>query len=398
MAPGILVVDDNADNRDVLTRRLRRLGYAAVDTAADGREALAAIAAKSAQGTPYDIVLLDVMMPGMTGVQVLETLAADTLLSRTPVIMISAATEIETVVRCIELGAEDYLPKPFNPILLRARLGAVLEKKRLRDEVARQLLRLENELAEARRQQLSMVPTEFPEPDPDHPVAVHAVMHPAREVGGDLYDCFEAAPGMLCVAVGDVSGKGMPAALFMARTRSLLRASALQHAAAHGAPPRPSDLASVLNTELCKNNPVGNFVTLVLGFLHIATGRFMFFNAGHPRPFRLTPGAAPQEIVTRPNPPLGILEDIRHADHEIDLAIGETLVLMTDGLPEMTDPADAFYTMERIVADLTALADAPPSAITTTLAANVLEFAGGKPAADDVTVLALRRLGRADET
>jgi sigma-B regulation protein RsbU (phosphoserine phosphatase) len=159
MAPRILVVDDNADNRDVLTRRLHRLGYAAVDTAADGHEALAAITDKAAQGAPYDTVLLDVMMPGLTGVQVLERLAADALLAQTPVIMISAATEIETVVRCIELGAEDYLPKPFNPTLLRARLGAVLEKKRLRDEVARQLLRLENELAEARRQQLSMVPT-----------------------------------------------------------------------------------------------------------------------------------------------------------------------------------------------------------------------------------------------
>jgi serine phosphatase RsbU (regulator of sigma subunit) len=394
MAPSILVVDDNADNRDVLTRRLRRLGYAEVDTAADGHEALAAISGKSAQGTPYDTVLLDVMMPGLTGVQVLERLAADALLAQTPVIMISAATEIETVVRCIELGAEDYLPKPFNPTLLRARLGAVLEKKRLRDEVARQLLGLENELAEARRQQLSMVPTEFPEPDPDHPVVVHAVMHPAREVGGDLYDCFEAAPCVLCVAVGDVSGKGMPAALFMARTRSLLRASALQHVASHGVPPRPSELAAVLNVELCKNNPVGNFVTLVLGFLDIATGKFAFFNAGHPRPFRLMPGSAPQEVVTRPGPPLGILEDIRHADHEIVLSIGEALVLMTDGLPEMTAPDDSFYTMARVLDDLTALADAPPSAITTTLAANVLDFAGGRPPADDVTVLALRRLSR----
>lgn len=390
--PRILVVDDNADNRDILTRRLRRLGYDAVDTAADGHEALAAITRELAKGAPYDTVLLDVMMPGLTGVEVLEALAGDARLSQTPVIMISAATEIETVVRCIELGAEDYLPKPFNPTLLRARLATVLEKKRLRDEVARQLLRFEHELAEARRQQLSMVPDEFPPPDPDHPVAVHAVMHPAREVGGDLHDCFEAAPGVLCIAVGDVSGKGMPAALFMARARSLLRAAALQHAATHGVPPRPSELAAVLNTELCKNNPVGNFITLVLGFLDIATGRFAFFNAGHPRPFRLAPGAPPQEIVTRPGPPLGIVEDLAHADHEVALAIGEALVLMSDGIPEMTGPDGSFYGMARVVADLAALADAPPSLITATLAANVHAFAAGTPADDDVTVLALRRL------
>jgi serine phosphatase RsbU (regulator of sigma subunit) len=237
-----------------------------------------------------------------------------------------------------------------------------------------------------------MVPTEFPDPDPEHPVALHAVMIPAREVGGDLYDCFEVSPGVLCVAIGDVSGKGMPAALFMARTRSLLRASALQHAAARGVPPRPSEVAATLNVELCKNNPIGNFVTLLLGFLDVASGRFSFVNAGHPRPFRLAAGAAPQEVVTRPGPPLGIMEDIRHADHEIALAVGEALVLMTDGIPEMLAPDDTFYGMPRVVADLTALSDAAPSAITAALAAKVLEFAAGKPAADDVTVLALRRL------
>jgi sigma-B regulation protein RsbU (phosphoserine phosphatase) len=390
--PRLLVVDDNADNRDILTRRLRRLGYSEVDTAVDGYAALVAITQASANGAPYDTVLLDVMMPGLTGIEVLEALAADASLSATPVIMISAATEIETVVRCIELGAEDYLPKPFNPTLLRARLGTVLEKKRLRDEVARQLQRFERELAEARDQQLSMVPSEFPPPDPDHPVIVHAVMYPAREVGGDLYDCFEAAPGVLCLAIGDVSGKGMPAALFMARTRSLLRAAALQHAATHGAPPRPSELAMLLNTELCKNNPISNFVTLLAGFLDVATGRFVFFNAGHLRPFRLAQGIAPQEVVTRPGLPLGIMEGARHADYEIVLATGEALVLMTDGVPEMTGPDDSFYTMARVVADLTVLADAPPARITATLAANVQDFAGGTPAADDVTILALRRL------
>lgn len=390
--PRILVVDDNADNRDILTRRLRRLGYTEVDTAVDGYAALATIARGCVSGAPYDAVLLDVMMPGMTGVEVLEALAADPLLSQTPVIMISAATEIETVVRCIELGAEDYLPKPFNPTLLRARLSTVLEKKRLRDEIARQLLRFEDELAEARRQQLSMVPTDFPPPDPDHPVVVHAVMHPAREVGGDLYDCFEPTPGVLCVAIGDVSGKGMPAALFMARARSLLRSSAMQHVAAHGAPPLPSELAAVMNAELCQNNSIGNFVTMVLGYLDIATGRFAFFNAGHPRPFRLASGMPPHEVVTRPGPPLGIMEGVRHADHEIVLGAGEALVLITDGIPEMTDPEGRFYTMERLLTDLTMLVDASPSAITATLAANVQTFAAGAPAADDVTVLALRRL------
>jgi phosphoserine phosphatase RsbU/P len=390
-AARLLVVDDIADNRDILVRRLRRLGYSAIDTANDGLEALDAIRSKADAATPYDTVLLDVMMPRMNGVEVMEALAGDARLRNTPAIMISAATEVDTVVRCIQLGAEDYLTKPFNPVLLAARLGTVLEKKRLRDEVARQLARLEYEMAEARRQQLNMVPHEFPPVDPVHPVSVHAVMVPAREVGGDLYDCFEAAPGVLCLAVGDVAGKGMPAALFMARTRSLVRASALQHAAEKGAPPRPSDLAEVLNEELCKNNDGCMFVTLFVGFLEIATGRLAFVNAGHVRPIRLRPGGAVEEVVTKPAPPLGLMEGLRHADHEITLGHDERLVLITDGLPEMTDPAGAFYTLERVIADIAALDGAAPETITETLAAKVLAFAAGEPAADDVTVLALRR-------
>jgi serine phosphatase RsbU (regulator of sigma subunit) len=390
--PRLLVVDDNADNREVLTRRLRRLGYGSVDNAEDGRAALDLITSQAAAGTPYDAVLLDVMMPRMNGVEVLEALAADEQIAQTPVIMISASTELDTVVRCIELGAEDYLPKPFNPVLLRARLGTVLEKKRLRDEVARQLQRIERELADARRQQLSMVPDAFPMSDA---VAVHALMFPAREIGGDLYDCFEVVPGVLCIAVGDVSGKGVPAALFMARARSLLRASTLQHVAAAGIPPRPSELVRVMNEELCKNNPSCMFITLFVGFFEIATGVLRFVNAGHVRPFVMGDGRAVREIATRPLLPLGVMSDVSHADDSEVLEEGDCVVVITDGLPEMTDTGGAFYTLERVVADLAELGDAAPEVITATLCARAASFGAGAPAADDVTVLALRRLAGA---
>jgi adenylate cyclase len=124
----ILVVDDNDDNRYTLTRRLRRQGFNDLTEAASGMEALEHIARR-----PFDLVLLDVMMPGMNGYEVLERLKADEKLRNIPVIMISALSELESVVRCIELGAEDYLPKPFNAVLLNARIGASLERKRLHD-------------------------------------------------------------------------------------------------------------------------------------------------------------------------------------------------------------------------------------------------------------------------
>jgi adenylate cyclase len=129
----LLVVDDNEDNRYALTRRLAREGYANVATAVDGEEALALL-----RGKRFDLVLLDIMMPKVNGYEVLAQLKADDKLRHIPVIMISAVDEIDSVVRCIELGAEDYLPKPFNPVLLRARVGASLERKRLHDQVAAQ--------------------------------------------------------------------------------------------------------------------------------------------------------------------------------------------------------------------------------------------------------------------
>jgi adenylate cyclase len=129
----LLVVDDIEDNRYTLTRRLSREGYTNLTTAANGREALELL-----QEKPIDLVLLDIMMPEMNGYEVLERLKADPDLRHIPIIMISAVDEIESVIRCIELGAEDYLSKPFNPTLLRARVGASLERKRLHDQVRAQ--------------------------------------------------------------------------------------------------------------------------------------------------------------------------------------------------------------------------------------------------------------------
>ena len=141
--PALLVVDDNDDNRYTLTRRLKRQGYENVEIAEDGRQAIDTLAAGN-----FDLVLLDIMMPEMNGYQVLEHMKADMTLRDIPVIMISALDDMESVIRCVELGAEDYLPKPFNATLLKARVGACLEKKRLRDEEASYMERL---AAEKRR-------------------------------------------------------------------------------------------------------------------------------------------------------------------------------------------------------------------------------------------------------
>jgi class 3 adenylate cyclase len=148
----ILVADDDPGNRELLRRRLERLGYD-VTECADGHAAW-----KLVGDDTFDLLLLDMMMPGLDGHQLLERLKAEPRLRHLPVIMISALDQMEGIVRCIELGAEDYLPKPFSPVLLRARVGAALEKKRLRDAEQVYLRQIEEERAAADRLLLNVLP------------------------------------------------------------------------------------------------------------------------------------------------------------------------------------------------------------------------------------------------
>jgi class 3 adenylate cyclase len=148
----VLVVDDNEMNRDILSRRLQRQGHTVI-VAENGKQALAQL-----QNQPFDLILLDVMMPEMNGYQVLEHLKADPALRHIPVIMVSALDDLDSVVRCIELGAEDYLFKPFNPILLKARIGASLEKKRLRDQEQAFFKQIQIEREKSERLLLNVLP------------------------------------------------------------------------------------------------------------------------------------------------------------------------------------------------------------------------------------------------
>lgn len=381
----ILVVDDNEDNRDVLVRRLRRLKLIEIAQARDG---LAALDLLRSDGR-FDLVLLDVMMPRMNGIEVLETMKAEGRLEDTPVVMISAASEIDTVVRCIELGAEDYLSKPFNPALLAARVITVLEKKFLRAENRRQLARLELELAEAWVHQQSMLPTEFPV-DPTA-VEICALIEPALEVGGDLYDVFEIRPGLICIAIGDVAGKGTSAALFMARTRSLLRAGTLQYQAVSGHTPLPSKIAALVNEELCKNNPHSKFVTLFIGFLNIETGEMTFCNAGHVYPI-MVGSEGVREIDDVPDSALGVIEGMSFSDRTLTLHIGDALILTSDGLCDMLDSSMECYGAERARAEIAEMVGMPVAEIINRSAAAARAFAGDVPQFDDITLLGVRRL------
>ena len=381
----LLVVDDNEDNRYTLTRRLNREGYADLTTANDGRAALDLLESRS-----FDLVLLDIMMPELNGYEVLERMKASPALRNIPVIMISALSEIDSVIRCIELGAEDYLPKPFNPTLLRARVGATLEKKRLRDEVQASLARLEEELDAARKMQLGMLPRTFPACTPGQPVEVHASMEAAREVGGDLYDCFYASERLFCFLVGDVSGKGAPAAMFMARTRSLVRLAIELSLRLGVSPLNPAPIAEAVNRELCQNNDDRMFVTLFLGLLDVVTGAVTCINAGHPQPHWLKASGDIGRLECKPEMPLGVRGQSTYQATTVTIGQGDAVFVVSDGVVEAMNMQGELYSPERLEADLRCAAGGSAEALVRRVADNVNTFTGEAPKADDVTILAMR--------
>jgi len=384
--PRILVVDDNDDNRYTLTLHLDLEGYTNVETAQDGEEAIARLEEGS-----FDLLLLDVMMPKVDGYQVLTWLKNHVRLRDLPVIMISALAEINSVVRCIELGAVDYLLKPFNPVLLKARLGATLEKKRLRDEIDAHLARLWEELDTARRLQMGMVPQSFPVPSAQLPIDLYASMEPAREVGGDLYDFFVTDDGMLCFLIGDVSGKGMPAALFMARAKSLIRIATELMRPRHGASAKPSEIIGLVNRELCQDNGNMMFVTLFFAMLAPATGELSFCNAGHNAPYRLD-GNSLTAIDGAKGIILGVKPDAVYDTGQISLATGEMIYLFTDGITEASNAIDELFGEARLEAVLRGGAGRASAEIVSSVAEAVKSFVGTALPSDDITMIAVRRL------
>jgi len=402
----LLVVDDNEVNRDLLSRRLRRLGHE-VECAAGGAEALAMLAAREP-----DLVLLDVMMPDMNGYEVLERIKQSESLRHVPVIMVSALDELASVVRCIELGAADYLPKPFDPVLLRARVGACLESKRLRDRERLHARSLERELEIGREIQAGFFPESLPQP-PGWEVA--ALFRSARQVAGDFYDAFPVDRGRLvALVVGDVCDKGVGAALFMALFRSLLRAVAEQEeegvatpvrgeaaevtagVTADGGAARLLRAVSVTNDYIARTHSRANmFATLFVAALDPATGALAYVNAGHEPALVLDAGGRVRAELPPTGPAAGLLPGVPFAAARARLAPGESLVVYTDGITEARAADGSFYGEARLVA---LLGDEPPCAhgaerLLGRLLDSVRAHAAGAEQSDDITSLAVVRHG-----
>ncbi len=376
----ILIIDDSEFNRNLIERQLRRSGYT-VTTAIHGREGLDYV-----QHQPFDTILLDLMMPEMDGFTVLQQLKRDPQLRHIPVIIISAIDEIDDVVRCIEAGAEDYLTKPINATLLRARVNACLERKRLRDREQAQLKVIQYELELGRRMQADFLPTQLPRV-PGWEIT--ATFVPAREVAGDFYDAFVLPDQRLVCFLGDVCDKGVGAALFMALTRSLLRAF-IEQAAAEGTDPLRA--VAMTNEYIARHHHASRtFSTIFCAVVEPVSGLVRYINAGHPAPFIMRTDAR-IELLALTGPAVGWIADAQFTAGQVTLAYGDALLVYTDGVTEARTAAGELFGEARLLTTLQQVTGDAAHRLEAVRQA-VLDYSGRQQPEDDLTMLVIERRG-----
>ena len=372
----ILIVDDEPFNVDYLEQELDDLGYQSL-SASNGFEALQVVEDE----TP-DLVLLDIMMPGMDGFEVLSRLKNNDTNRHIPVIVISAMSDMASIVRGIELGAEDYLPKPFDEVLLRARISSALEKKTLRDLEQSYLRSLEKELEIGHQIQTGFLPDHLPERDG---WTLNAFFRPAREVAGDFYDVFELPDGKLVILLGDVADKGVGSALYMALYRSLLRSS-LSNVMQIDDPVNKLIRAVVhTNDYVCTTHEMALFVTLFVSILDPVDGTLTYINAGHNPPLFLQPSG--YKLIPRTGPALGIFEGQEFEADQIRINSGDRLFIYSDGLEDGKNPKGELYTSERLMESF--LQD---GATVGKIIEGIDQFVEDEPQYDDLTLLVLDRI------
>ena len=321
------------------------------------------------------------MMPGMDGYEVCRRLRAAEATRELPIMFLSALEDVENKARGFELGANDYLTKPFEILEVKARVRSLLRAKAYADAVREAA---EREMNVAREIQIGLLPRDLAGCTAGTNLEVSALMEPARHVGGDFYEVLRVGDERLAVVVGDVMGKGVPAALFMAVTMTLLRTIAREHR-------RPDEILRRLNDALVVQNPRRLFVTMACVVIDLPSGRLTGASAGH-HPLVLVPAAgAPRQVLPSSGTVIGLLPGRTFASDSLALAPGDTLVLFTDGVGEAENAAEEQLGDERLLASLAGCSGARARETVDALIGAVRDFAAGAPQADDVTIVAVHR-------
>jgi len=372
----VLVVDDIRANVDVLVQALRD-DYK-LSVALGGQQALEAVA----RSRP-DLVLLDIVMPDVDGYEVCRRLRSDESTRELPIMFLSSLEDVKDKAHGFEVGANDYLTKPFEVLEVKARVRSLLKAKSYADAIR---AAAERDLQVAREIQMGLLPASIETATAGTGLDVSAILEPARQVGGDLFEVLRLAPDRVLVAIGDVSGKGIPAALFMAVVMTLLRSLARQ-----GHP--PGEILRLLNDELLSQNPRGMFVTLQLLVFDLASGLVTCASGGHHGAAHVGPGSAPRLVFTSSGRVLGLLPGSDPGTETLQLQPGESLVLFTDGVSEALDVHDELFGDERLLAHVRDFPGKNSSETAKGVLDAVRAFAAGAKQSDDITIVVVRRTG-----
>ena len=377
----ILVVDDEPDLERLMLQRMRReirRGQFHFTFAGNGVQALEALNADP----EIEMVLSDINMPEMDGLTLLEQIPKVDPNIRS--VIVSAYGDMKNIRTAMNRGAFDFVTKPLDFDDLRVTIDRTLRHLTMLREALQsrdKLVALENELSVGRSMQQAILPTSFPE---KQTYQVFANMEPARDVGGDFFDILNLPDDRVGLAIADVSGKGVPAALFMMSSRTLLKGAAVGRTS-------PSEVLTEVNELLNENNETSMFVTLFFAIFDPASGLLTFANAGHNPPFIVHADGSHTPFGTTAGVALGVVPGIEYTQEQIRLQPGDMAVFYTDGVTEAENENQDQFGVE----PLTALfSESPPKSAreaTDTVFRAVEAFSGDAPQFDDITCLTLYR-------
>ncbi len=383
----ILVVDDEADLEVLIKQKfrqkIREKKYEFL-FAISGRHALEQLE----QNTDVDLVISDINMPEMDGLTLLNRLKEQQN-NALKTVIVSAYGDMENIRTAMNRGAFDFITKPINFEDLEITINKTLDEisliRKSMDE-HNQLISIQEDLNIARKIQQAILPKVFPTFSDNRQFEIYASMEAAKSVGGDFYDFFMIDENRLGFVIGDVSGKGVPAAIFMAVSRTLIRATGIQGLSA-------VDCINSVNKLLCLESVSSMFVTVFYGILDITTGKVDYVNAGHNPPYVLTPTGINKVDMTG-GIVLGVFDDFEYQSKSFLLNPGDYFFLFTDGVTEAFNDKDELFSDNRLENLLksrttTSIVDVVKD---TFEAVNV--FSSGVPQSDDITILSLAYHGK----
>ncbi len=376
----VLFVDDEPDIETLIRRRFKRgNGHFEFVFAQNGKEALERIAADPT----LELVVTDINMPVMDGLALLGHLESmNGRIIKT--VILSAYGDMTNIRTAMNRGAFDFLMKPLDFLDLETtlrRTQAAVEAAHDAVAARLQLSAIQQELEVAARLQAAILPREFCPGRCDF--SIYAEMTPASAVGGDFYDFFLIDERRLGFVIGDVSGKGIPAALFMAVSRTLLEAVAL-------ADKSPDECLRYANRVLGSRGQPGVYVTVFYGILHTDTGELQFCLGGHNPPYRVSAGGELQSIHDPGGVVVGLLPESSYETGRVQLAPGDSIFLFTDGVTEAMNQEERFFGERRLKDVLRECGGFPPKETVARVLAAVAEFTAGASQSDDITAMAVK--------